>query len=98
MGNVRVRVPQLRSLQNALTIYYNKSELSNQDIVELFEGNLSSATVARLKQKAREQMIADGVQAWNSQCVNVKSAFQAWGLSIENIESRYTKLKDLNLL
>lgn len=98
MSNVRVRIPQIRSIQTALTLYYTKSELSNRDIVELFDGKLSSATVARLKQRAREQMISDGVQAWNSQCVNVKAAYTAWGLSVNDLEERFAKLKELNLL
>lgn len=91
-----VRVPAITSLKTAIRLYYEKIELVNKDIVELF-GNLSSATVSRLKAKAREQMAADDVSSWSGFGVNTKSAYKSWGISIEDIETRYRKLQELNL-
>ena len=92
-----VRVPQISSVQTAIRIYYEKIELRNQDILELF-GNMSSATVSRLKKKAREQMALDGVTSWTGYGVSTESAYRAWGLDINDLEKRYSKLKDLNLM
>lgn len=93
-----VRIPSVKSLETALYLYYSKLELSGKDIRELFEGNLSSSTVTRLKGLARKQMAVDGVQSWNAAKVNTRSSFKAWGLSINDIEERFSKLKQLNLL
>lgn len=91
-----VRIPPLVSLENTLKLYYEKVELCNRDILELF-GDLSTATVSRLKSKAREQMTADGVPSWSGFGVNTESAYQAWGIKIDDIEARYKKLRELNL-
>lgn len=91
-----VRIPMIRSLETALRLYYTRIELCNRDILELF-GDLSTATVSRLKSKAREQMAADGVPSWSGFGVNTQSAYRSWGIDIDNIEARYTKLKELNL-
>lgn len=91
-----VRIPPLVSLETALKLYYEKVELCNRDILELF-GDLSTATVSRLKSKAREQMAADGVPSWSGFGVNTESAYRSWGIDINNIEARYNKLKELNL-
>lgn len=92
----RIRLPQPLSIEVALKIYYTKIELSNKDIVDLF-GNLSSATISRMKKQVREQMIEDGVQSWNAQYINTKVAYQTWGLNISDLEERYNKLKKLGI-
>lgn len=91
-----VRVPQIVSLETAIRLYYEKIELTNKDILTLF-GDMSSATVSRLKAKAREQMAADGVPSWSGFGVNTQSAYRSWGIDIDNIEVRYRKLRELNL-
>ena len=47
MRTGRVRVPQVRDIETALRLYYERLELSNKDIKELFE--TSTGTVYRLK-------------------------------------------------
>ena len=91
-----VRIPQIHDLKSAIRLYYGRTELSSADIRELF-GELSTATISRLKRRAREQMVADNVPAWNAQNVNTASAFTAWGLNISDLENRYAKLRELNL-
>lgn len=94
-GNVRI--PTISSLQTAIKLYYERIELTNKDITELF-GDLSSATISRMKQKAREQMAIDGVQSWTGYGVSTESAYRAWNLNIVDLEKRYSKLKELHLI
>lgn len=91
---VRVRIPQITSIETAVKLYYSRLSLSNKDIVVLF-GKLGKATIARLKELAREQMRADEVKAWNALNVNTASAYKAWGLDITELERRNEKLKQL---
>ena len=92
-----MRIPQIKSLNSAIRLYYSRIELSSKDIKELFMGNISKPTITRLKKLAREQMIKDDITAWNATCVNTRTAFKAWGLDINDLESRYLKLKELKL-
>lgn len=94
---VNVRIPTISSLQTAIKLYYERLELINKDITELF-GDLSSATISRLKKKAREQMAIDGVQSWTGYGVSTESAYRAWNLNIADLEKRYSKLKELHLM
>lgn len=94
---VNVRIPTISSLQTAIKLYYERIELTNKDITELF-GDLSSATISRMKQKAREQMAIDGVQSWTGYGVSTESAYRAWNLNIVDLEKRYSKLKELHLI
>lgn len=43
-----VRIPSVSSIENAVRLYYEKVELNNSDIKELF-GEHSSTTIAKLK-------------------------------------------------
>ena len=92
-----VRIPMVTSIEKAIYIYYSRIEMGNKDITELF-GDLSSATISRLKQKAREQMAIDSVQSWTGYGVSTESAYRAWGLNIADLEKRYSKLKELHLM
>ncbi len=94
---IRVRVPQVCSVEDAVRLYYSKTELENTDIKELF-GVHSSATIAKLKNLVRERMAAENVPVWNAQCVNTKKAFEVWGLQIDDLEHRLKKLRELREL
>lgn len=94
---IRVRVPQLRSVEGAIRLYYEKSELTNADIKELFDVH-SSATIAKLKNLVRERMAAENVPVWNSQNVNTAAAYKSWGLDISDLEQRLKKLRELREL
>lgn len=93
-NDYNVRVPQIIDLKTAVELYYTRSELSNKDIERLF-GHLSSATISRLKGKARQKMVEDNVPCWNARLVNTQVAYKTWGLAIEDLEQRYEKLKKL---
>lgn len=92
---IKVRIPQVTSLFIAIKLYYERIELSNADIRSLF-GNLSSCTVAKLKDMARQKMIENNVPIWNAQRVNTEAAYEAWGLNIDDLERRYEKLKQFD--
>ncbi len=92
---VRVRIPQLKSIETAIWLYYERFELTNSDIRELF-GNISSQTVVKLKNKAHEVIAEEKIMLWSSRRVNTAAAYKAWGLDIADLERRYKKLTALN--
>lgn len=95
-SNATVRVPQITSLETAIRLYYERIELSNADIRELF-GKLANGTVKRLKDKAQEIMNERGTPVWNARHVNTEIAYEAWGLDITDLEHRLKKLKAMGV-
>lgn len=93
-STINVRIPQITSLETAIRLYYERTELTNGDIRELF-GQLGNATVAKLKRTAKELMAERNTPVWNAQRVNTEVAYEAWGLDIEKLEYRLKKLKAL---
>lgn len=89
------RIPQLSSIEFAIKLYYEKIEIGNKDISELFNIN-SSSTICRIKKMAKAKMIAESTPIWNSVFVNTRVAYTAWGLDIKDLELRYNKLKKFN--
>lgn len=87
-----VRIPQITSLETAIRLYYERTELSNSDIKELF-GGCSTATITRLKRKVREKMTEENTPIWNANNVNTRVAYTTWGLDIDDMEKRYRKSK-----
>lgn len=81
----------------AIKMYYEKTELSNSDIKELF-GGVSSSTISRLKNKVKDKMVEEGVYTWQPSNVNTKIAFKVWNLNVEEMEKNYRKLKRLGLI
>lgn len=95
MRTGRVRVPQVRNIEAALRLYYERLELSNKDIKDLFE--TSAGTVYRLKALAKEEMDAMGIPCWNATHVNTEAAYKAWGLDVQKMERNYKRLQSLRL-
>ncbi len=91
---MNVRVPQINNVETAVLTYYAKVSLSNKDIKDLF-GNISSSTVYKLKLKAKAQQEEDERMSYNSSTVDTESAYKAWGLDIDELERRLTKLRKL---
>lgn len=92
-----VRIPAVTSLQTAIRLYYERTELSNDDIRELF-GQYSSTTIAKLKNLVRERVAAENIPVWNAQNVPTQTAYECWGLSIDDLEHRLEKLNKLKKL
>ncbi len=91
-STISVRIPQITSLETAISLYYERIELSNDDIRKLF-GHISSATISKMKKLAREKMIENHTPFWNAQYINTEVAYQTWGLEIGDLERRYKKIK-----
>ncbi|MCL2278604.1 MAG: hypothetical protein FWC20_04255, partial [Oscillospiraceae bacterium] len=91
-----MNTPQITSIDNALRIYYTHSEIGNKEITTLF-GRLSSATYAKLKKSAKEEMSKRDILSYGLNKVNTSVAFAVWGLDVADLEKRRKKLKDLNL-
>ena len=91
-----MNIPTITDIATALRVYYENSELSNKEIKELF-GSLSSATVARLKKRVKEEMINQNVPAYGLNKVNTKIAYEMWGIDVLDLEKRIIKLRSLGL-
>lgn len=92
-----MRVPPIASLETAIRLYYEKIELYNDDIRELF-GKISGTSIVNLKELGREVMRSSDIPSWNARAVNTRAAYEAWGLEIDDLERRYNKLKKLALI
>lgn len=77
----------------ALEIYYTHTEIENADIQRLF--NCASSTATRLKKKAKELMAKRTIRTWDASKVDTATAYEAWGIDIEEVEKRLTKLNRL---
>jgi len=91
-----VNTPPITSIDSALFIYYNHAELGNKEIASLF-GKRSSATVARLKRLAKDEMSRREIPSYGINRVNTIVAFEVWGLDVQELEERRDKLKKLEL-
>ncbi len=89
---IKLAVPE-----TVLRIYYTNVELGSAEIRELF-GDISPATIAKFKRKARTLMREKGVGCFNYYSVNTEVAFEAWGISIEKVEQMYKRAKALGLI
>ena len=91
-----VRVPQIQNLETTIRVYYERIELRNADIREIF-GSIGNDTMSGLKRAAKDKMEENDVPSWDAQAVNTEAAFEAWGLDIADLAKRLNKLKKLNL-
>lgn len=94
-SNNRVRIPPITDISTAIRKYYERAELDNKDIQEIF-GKHSSATICKLKRLARQEMLDRNTLVWSDNRVNTRDAYTAWGLDIHDLESRYRKLKEFS--
>ena len=91
-----VNIPQITSIDTALKIYYNYSEIGNKQITDLF-GNHSTATISRLKKMVKIEMNKRNVMSYGMNKINTTVAFSVWGLDIDDLEKRMKKIKELKL-
>lgn len=91
-----VRIPQIVDIEVAIRLYYEKDRLYNRDIKTLF-GNLSSSKIVILKNIVKEKMLEREIIIYDAMSVNTDIAYEVWGISIENLEARLKKLRQLKL-
>ena len=92
---VRVRVPQVKDLEAAIRMFYEKNAFSVKDIMQIF--GVSNTTANRLKQRARAQEKKENIPCWNERFVNPDAAFRAWGLDIGRMEASLKRLRALKI-
>lgn len=92
-----VRIPQIAGIETAIRIYYERIELKNADIMELFGMNLSRGKIVKMKEAAKVIMDEENIQSYDATAVNTDAAYRAWGLNIDDLERRLKKLKAYGL-
>ena len=88
---------QIQSINTALKIYYEYPEIGNKEITALF-GNMSSSTMTQMKRAAKEHMIENDIKTYVPNTVNTEIAFKVWGIDIEDLEKRRSKIIKLGLV
>ena len=96
-SGVRVRIPPITSVEDALRIYYQHPEITNEHIQVLF-GKHAPSTLDKLKQLVKLKQLDEGVKTFQYATVNTRIAFEVWGLDIADLEARQHKLRKLGLL
>ena len=89
-----MNIPQIASVEIAVTMYWEKPCLFNEDIKKLFPG-IGTQTVQRLKKLARDKASEKNEIQYNSRSVLTECAYEAWGLDIDALERRLNKLRKL---
>lgn len=88
-----VRIPQVADIRAAIELYWRKTEIGTNDICGLFR--VSRERAAKLKAVARAEMNERKTVNYNAMCVNTAVAYESWGLRIDDLERRLTKLQKL---
>ncbi len=91
-----MNIPQITGIDAAIRIFYQYPEIGSKEMAELFTCH-SRSTINRLKKLAYEQMIQDNVYRHGMYKINTSSAYKAWGIDIEDLEKRRSKLQKLGL-
>ena len=92
-----MKVKPIVDIETALRIYYEHSEIDNNQIRELF-GNIGSATQAKYKKAVKEEQATRGIKTMQMNAVNTEIAYDVWGIDVEDLEKRHKKLKSLGLI
>jgi hypothetical protein len=87
---------KISDIDTALRIYYENVEIGNEEIVELF-GPASSATLTKLKKAVRNEMAARDIRVFKAYMVHTKTAYEVWGIDVNDLETRRGKLIKLGL-
>lgn len=91
-----VRVPQIEDIGLAIKMYYSNPQIGKKEISELFPKSCDT-TIYNLKKAVVKKMDEKGEMRYNSKLVSTKTAYETWGIDIEDLEFRYNKLKKLGL-
>lgn len=85
----------LPPLEKAVEMYYLKTELTSQDVRELFD--CARATAVRIKREVLDVMAERKVRCWTPGAISTKIAYEVWGIDIDEYEKRFLKLRKLGL-
>lgn len=92
-----VRCPNIKNIDAAVRLYYEKFELSSKDIRLIFDTK-STATESKLKNMVRMEMSKAERKPWDEHCVPTDLAYKVWGLDITDLERRRAKLVKLGVI
>ena len=82
---------KITSIETAVQIYYTFPELGTDEVIQLF--GCSRATATRMKKRARERQIREGVITFSDANINTKIAYKEWGLDIADLERRMVRYR-----
>ena len=82
---------KITSIETAVQIYYTFPELGTDEVIRLF--GCSKATATRLKKRARDRQIREGIITFSDANVNTKTAYKEWGLDISELERRLVRYR-----
>lgn len=91
-----MRTRAITNIDTALRIYYEKDELDNKDIKELFNG-LSDSKAISMKKEVLKEMAAQNIPQFRKHTVNTDVAYKLWGINVERLERNRAKLIKLGL-
>ena len=91
-----MRTKAITNIDTALRIYYEKDELDNKDIKELFNG-LSDSKAISMKKEVLAEMTKRNIPQFRKHTVNTDVAYELWGINIERLERNRAKLIKLGL-
>lgn len=80
-------------IEKAVLMYYEKTEIGNAEIMELF--GVSRQTACKLKNEVLKEMAKNNIRCWLPKHVNTAVAFKTWGIDIDDYEKRLKKLRTL---
>lgn len=89
---MRMRIPQITSIETALRLHDETIELNNAQIQELF-GPLGSNRISALKKMVRDELTAQNKPIRNERTVDTDTAYKVWGLDIDQIEKKHAKMR-----
>ena len=89
-------IPTITNIETALKVFYENAEIGNKEIKDLF-GNRSTATILRLKNLVKIEMIKRRTPSFNGLKVNTVVAYDVWGIDICDLEIRMKKIQELSL-
>lgn len=91
-----MRTRAITDIDTALRIYYEKDELDNKDICQLFKG-LSESKAISMKKEVLEEMAKRKIPQFRKHTVNTDVAYELWGINIDRLERSRAKLIELGL-
>ncbi|HIZ16897.1 MAG TPA: hypothetical protein H9675_04940 [Firmicutes bacterium] len=89
-----MKVPDLKT---AIQIYYQyPSGLGTKQISQLF--GVSPSTAFNMKKQVQKIMRERNIKCWKSSDIHTQTAYELWGIDINDIERKYQKLLSLGLI
>lgn len=84
-----IRLPRIKSIRDAVEIYYTMDSMNTADIMRLFG---CCATKARdIKRPVQLAMKERRILPRTQGCVSTEVAYEIWGIDIQALERRFQK-------